>query len=96
MTFTETNESDSSIRVPIGPSIDGFTITSGGKAVWVSNSGVEPMFIELETLAPGASVTLTATWTASSVAGAYTVHNQLDAQGPAASFEIGADTADSG
>ena len=42
MTFTETNDSNSSIRVPIGPSIDGFTITSGGKTVWRSNSGIEP------------------------------------------------------
>ena len=88
MTFTETNHTNSSIRVPIGPSIDGFTVTSGGKTIWRSNSGMEPQYIVLENLAPGASITLTATWTASSAAGTYTVHNQLDPKAAAATFEI--------
>ena len=96
MTFTETNDTKSSVRVPIGPSIDGFTVTSGGKTVWKSNSGVEPQYIVLENLAPGASITLTATWTASAVAGTYTVHNQLDPEAAAATFQIVASTATAG
>jgi hypothetical protein len=96
MTFTETNDSKSSMRVPIGPSIDGFKITSGGKTVWRSNSGIEPQYILLENLAPGASITLTATWTASAVAGTYTVQNQLDPDASAATFVIVASTAAAG
>jgi Intracellular proteinase inhibitor len=96
MTFTETNDTKSSMRVPIGPSIDGFTVTSGGKTVWRSNSGIEPQYIVLENLAPGASITLTATWTASAVAGTYTVHNQLDPEAASATFEIVASSAVAG
>ena len=92
MTFTETNTSDSTVRVPIGPSIDGFTITHDGATVWKSNSGIEPDFIVLENLAPGASITLTATWTASNLTGTFAVHNQLDPEGPAATFEVVAAT----
>ena len=88
MTFTETNTSDSTVRVPIGPSIDGFTITQNGATVWRSNSGIEPYFILLENLAPGASITLTATWTASNLTGTFAVHNQLDPDGAAATFEV--------
>ena len=65
MTFTETNDSDDTVDVPIGPSIDGFTITSGGKMIWRSNSGVEPDFVYIDHLTPGESITLTAEWTAS-------------------------------
>jgi hypothetical protein len=96
MTFTETNDTKSSMSVPIGPSIDGFTVTSGGKTVWRSNSGIEPQYILLENLAPGASITLTATWTASAVAGTYTVHNQLDPEAASATFEIVGSTATAG
>ena len=96
MTFTETNDSKSSIRVPIGPSIDGFTVTSGGKTVWRSNSGVEPQYIVLENLAPGESITLTATWTASAATGTYVVHNQLDPDAAAATFAIVASSAQPG
>jgi hypothetical protein len=96
MTFTETNDTKSIMRVPIGPSIDGFTVTSGGKTVWRSNSGIEPQYIVLENLAPGASITLTATWTASAVEGTYTVHNQLDPETAAATFQIVASTAAAG
>jgi hypothetical protein len=88
MTFTETNRSDSTVRVPIGPSIDGFTITQDGATVWNSNSGIEPDFIVLENLAPGASITLTATWTASNLTGTFAVHNQLEPDGAAATFEV--------
>ena len=88
MTFTETNTSDSTIRVPIGPSIDGFTITQDGATVWKSNSGIEPDIVVLENLAPGTSITLTATWTASDLTGTFAVHNQLDPGGASATFEV--------
>jgi hypothetical protein len=88
MTFTETNTSASTVRVPIGPSIDGFTITQNGATVWTSNSGFEPDFIVLENLAPGASITLTATWTASNQTGTFAAHNQLDPDGATATFEV--------
>ena len=87
MTFTETNTSDSTVRVPIGPSIDGFTITQNGATVWRSNAGIEPLIIVLENLAPGASITLSATWTASNLTGTFAVHNQLDPD-VAATFEV--------
>jgi len=92
MTFTETNTGDSTVRVPIGPSIDGFTITQNGATVWKSNSGIEPDFIVLEYLAPGASITLTATWTASNLTGTFAVYNQLDPDGAAATFDVVAAT----
>jgi hypothetical protein len=92
MTFTETNTSDSTVRVPIGPSIDGFTITQRGATVWNSNSGIEPDFIALQNLAPNASITLTATWIASNLTGTFAVHNQLDPDGAAATFEVVAAT----
>ena len=89
MTFTVTNDTDKTVSVPIGPSIDGFWVTSDGKTVWSSTSGVEPDFIVLEKLAPGQSIILTAAWNAtSSMSGTFVVHNQLDSN-DSATFEIG-------
>ena len=89
MSFTVTNDTASTVRVPIGPSIDGFSVTFDGKTIWRSNSGVEPDYIALRKLAPGQSITLKAAWTAtSSMSGTFAVHNQLDPS-DSATFEIG-------
>jgi hypothetical protein len=88
MTFTVTNNTSETVSVPIGPSIDGFSVTSSGKTIWTSNSGVTPDFIALRTLAPGQSINLTANWSAPSMTGTFAVHNQLDPS-DSATFEIG-------
>jgi hypothetical protein len=62
MTFQETNVSNSPISVEEGPSIDGFDVTQGGTVIWRSNAGINPMFILMDPLQPGQSLTLTATW----------------------------------
>ena len=62
MTLTETNTSQHDITVDSGPSIDGFFVTHNGRKVWASNAGVQPMFILVRTLAPGQSITQSATW----------------------------------
>jgi hypothetical protein len=87
MTFTETNNTSHAVFVGIGPSIDGFYITHGAQVVWRSNSGALPQYIIRERLLPGQSITLTATWTASSAGGTYVAHNQL-APNVGASFQI--------
>ena len=86
MTFTETNDTNAIVIVPIGPSIDGFSITNGSQTIWMSNSGSQSDVIYLERLAPGQSMSLTASWTATS-AGTYSVHNQL-APGATTSFDV--------
>ena len=86
MTFTETNDTNAIVIVPIGPSIDGFSITNGSQTIWTSNSGPQSDVLYLERLAPGQSITLTASWTATS-AGTYSVANQL-APGVTTSFDI--------
>jgi hypothetical protein len=88
MTFSVTNNTSETVSVPIGPSIDGFSVTSSGKTIWTSNSGVTPDFIALRTLAPGQSIHLTADWRAPSMTGTFAVHNQLDPS-DSAKFEIG-------
>jgi hypothetical protein len=87
MTFTETNDTTQNVLVPLGPSIDGLAITSGSQTIWPSNSGMQSDLIYLDNLAPGQSITLTASWTATSVAGTYSVDNQL-APDVTASFDI--------
>jgi hypothetical protein len=96
MTFTETNTSNQRVNVEVGPSIDGFDVTQNGKTIWQSNAGVNPMYIVLESLNPGQSLTLHATWDdtpsqAQSLimaGGTYTVTNQLDPSGPSATFQV--------
>jgi hypothetical protein len=84
MTFQETNVSNQVIQVEDGPSIDGFNVTQGGKVIWRSNAGVNPMFIVSDPLQPGQSLTLTATWNgvpnggSSPVSGTFVITNQLD------------------
>lgn len=91
MTFRETNVSNQVIQVEQGPSIDGFNVTQGGKVIWRSNAGVNPMFIALDPLQPGQSLTLTATWNgvpnggSSPVSGSFVITNQLN---PSASATV--------
>ena len=94
MTFQETNESGRTISVEEGPSIDGFTVTQDGTAVWHSNAGMNPMFILVKTLQPGQSLTLTATWDGiptggtSPVAGQFVITNQLNPTAASATVTI--------
>ncbi len=100
MTFTETNTSDQPINVDEGPSIDGFDVTHNGASVWESNWGINPMVLVAQTLAPGQSLTLKATWNGSPSpglfsgmpVGTFTVTNQLDPQAASATFQIGPST----
>ncbi len=62
ITLTETNTSQHDITVTSGPSVDGFFVTHDGRKVWASNAGLQPMFILVRTLAPGQSITQSATW----------------------------------
>jgi hypothetical protein len=88
LTFTETNVSHHSITVTYGPSNDGFSASIGGKSAWVSNSGMIPDFLEVKTLQPGQSISLTATWDGhsnnasgqegSTIKGTFTISNELD------------------
>jgi Domain of unknown function (DUF4214)/Intracellular proteinase inhibitor len=84
LTFSETNVSNQDVKIGWGPSIDGFQVSHNGATIWASNEGMNPMFIALQTLAPGQSFTLHATWngqqdegTATTPGGMYTVTNQL-------------------
>ena len=77
MTFKMTNDTNQTVVVPIGPSIDGFSVTLGGKTIWQSNSGPQPDIIVLDELPTGQSITLTASWVAH-ISGTFVVHNQLD------------------
>jgi hypothetical protein len=84
MTLTETNTSNQSVDVELGPSTDGFFVTQNGRQVWASNAGVQPLFIALRTLRPGESLQLSATWNgrsnvgpASTPSGPLVVHSQV-------------------
>ena len=94
--FTETNNTNRPMLVDYGPSNDGFTIEQGGNTVWRSNAGIIPMFLIADTLEPGHSLTLRATWngvpntgssTTSVETGTFVVINQL-APSASATFQI--------
>ncbi len=83
MTFTETNTGPTPVHVAIGPANSGFDVAQNGETVWASNAGFQPHFVRLETLLPGQSVTLTATWNGEPsmgpptvLTGTFTVSNQ--------------------
>jgi Intracellular proteinase inhibitor len=95
ITLTETNISSHDVQVTLGPSIDGFSITHNGALVWISNKGPVPQFLTVETLKPGQSITLQATWDGRSnvgppttPTGVFVVHNALIPNGPTATFII--------
>jgi hypothetical protein len=89
MTLTETNKSQHKITIELGPSVDGFFVTQNGKEVWASNTGPQPLYILLETLKPGESVKLSATWNghsnvgpAATPTGTLVVHSQVAGAAP--------------
>ncbi len=94
--FTMTNTSSQPVHVAYGPSDDGFDITQAGALVYQSNAGINPMFIRLDTVQPGQSLTFDGTWnglsnqasSSSAPQGTFTVTNQLDPSGPSATFQI--------
>ena len=96
ITLTEKNISSHDVQVEFGPSIDGCSITYNGSPVWSSNKGVAlPQFIALETLKPGQSFTLNATWNGipnegppTEPTGVFVVHNALFPNGPTAEFTV--------
>jgi hypothetical protein len=88
MTFTETNNTGHIAFVDMGPSIDGFSVTYGGKTIWRSNAGFSAQFIVRRPLLPGQSITLKANWIARSQIGAYDAHNQLALPPVEAAFSI--------
>ncbi len=101
MTFQETNISSQPVTVEDGPSIDGFTVAEGGTVVWRSNAGINPMFIMLETLQPGQSLTRTATWDgipmggSAPVSGTFVISDQLDPHAATATVTISGSTSPS-
>jgi hypothetical protein len=96
MTFRETNVSSQPVTVQDGPSIDGFIVSHDGAVVWRSNAGINPLYIRLETLQPGQSLTLTATWdgvpdgSSAPVPGQFVISNQLEPQAATATITIAA------
>jgi Intracellular proteinase inhibitor len=96
MTFTLTNTSNAPASFDYGPSFDGFIATEGGKAVWQSNGGANPMWAMADTLQPGTSFTFHATWngtiadgsTSTTTTGQFVVTNQLDPTGASTTFTI--------
>ena len=91
MTLTETNNSFHNVQVVLGPSIDAFFISQDGATVWTSaNKGPVPMYILVETLKPGQSLTLKATWNGmpNEGMGVFEVHNALIPNGPTTEFTV--------
>jgi hypothetical protein len=95
MTYSETNTSNQPVTVDYGPSTDGFDVKQNGALVWQSNAGINPLFVVARVLQPGQSVTIAATWSgktstpgSAAMTGTFTVVNQLDPQGPGATFQI--------
>jgi Intracellular proteinase inhibitor len=87
MTFTETNTGTQAVQIAVGPSIDGFIIKKNGSPIWRSNSGIQPMFLRLQTLQPGQSLTFSATWTATTT-GTFTVVHESAPAGPGTTFTV--------
>ena len=84
ITLTETNTSQHAVNIVEGPSTSGFLASRGGRKVWASNAGIEPMFLVSRTLQPGQSITLSATWngqsdngSGASVYGRVTIGSQI-------------------
>ena len=62
ITLTETNTTDRPVVIYGGPSLDGFTVSQGGREVWRSNEGPQPLAVRRQTIPPHRSIRLTATW----------------------------------
>jgi hypothetical protein len=94
-TFTETNTSSTPVNIDVGPVNSGFDVVHDGVTVWASNTGLQPQFLQLKTLQPGQSLTLTATWNGMSnigpptaETGTFTVTNQQAPASANATFQI--------
>ena len=88
MTMTATNDTSHDVKLWVGPNSNVFTIMQNGRVVWRSNWGPQPLYpTVLKTLAPGQSLTVTATWTATA-AGTFVASNELAPQGPMATFSV--------
>ena len=88
MTLTATNSSDQDVTVWVGPNTNVFTITQNGQTIWRSNSGPQPLYPTVaKVISPGQSLTLTATWKATTT-GTFVVSNELAPQGPVATFNV--------
>jgi uncharacterized protein YpmB len=88
MTMTATNDTDHGVTVWVGSNTNVFTITQNGQVVWRSNSGPQPLEPTVaQVLAPGQSLTLTASWT-SNLTGTFVVSNTIAPQGPMATFSV--------
>ncbi len=96
MTYTLTNTSSTSQTIAVGPSNSNFIVSEGGQTVWRSSPGVAALYLKSDTLNPGQSLSLQATWNGSIVtgtstttgSGSFVVTNQLDPSGASASFQI--------
>ncbi len=96
LTFTETNHTSKPVTIAIGPSNTGFDVRQNGALVWMSNAGIQPQYLRVETLLPGQSEVLTAAWNGVSnvggagthVTGTFTVTNQQAPSGASATFQI--------
>jgi hypothetical protein len=92
MTFQETNVSGHPITVEYGAKDSGFVVRRDrrdGPVVWEEYPGPEyPQWMRMETLQPGQSLTLTATWDgiptggSAPVAGRFVISDQLDQLDP--------------
>jgi hypothetical protein len=82
--LTATNTTNHPVAFNVGPSINGFSVTQNNVTVWRSNSGIQPMFVQLRTIPAHGSITLTSTWNGQSNqaplmhrTGLFTIHSQI-------------------
>jgi hypothetical protein len=96
ITLTLTNTDSTPAQLAVSNVSSGFIVTEGGQTVWQSNAGINPLVVELEIVAPGNSYSFHATWdgtlangrSVTTTTGSFTVTNQLEPDGPSASFQI--------
>jgi hypothetical protein len=80
MTLKESNPTNHSVSIGLGPSMDGFYVSQRGSRVWSSNAGIQPLFVMLEVIPPHGSITLAATWNGQA--------NESPLQGATSVFQI--------
>jgi uncharacterized protein YpmB len=88
MTMIATNDSNSDVNVWVGPNTNVFTITQDGQIIWQSNSGLPTLQPTVrQTLKPGQSLTVTASWKATKT-GTFVVSNNIVPDSPVATFGV--------
>ena len=88
MTLTATNDTKQAETVWVGPNTNIFTISQNGTVVWRSNSGPQPLTPTVaKVLDPGQSLTLSASWTATTT-GTFTASNSMSSNAPVATFTV--------